>query len=276
MIATLSLTACTPVSSASPAASSAAPKKPQTPNLNVGVLSDLPGLGLFDPASTTRSGFDVDLYRWLGNSEPKFTPVPVDLTIPDRLDALREKRVQLVVAAFSITDDRRKQIGFAGPYLITHQGIMVRTGDKRIQAVSDLAGKVVCAQKGSTSLAQLNNTGFKGQMTITEMDGSQQCIDSLMHRQVDAVSTDQLILYGFAKKYGADVLSVVPGLTFGAKEEYGIGLPHGDKAMCDEFTRKIRDFIINGLWDGFFRSNFGASLTPSDYKPDPYRLNRCD
>src|SRR6266542_6455045 len=91
------------------------------------------------------------------HAHPAFTPVPVPTAISDRINALKDGRVKLVVNVFSITDARRKSIRFAGPYLITKQGVMVRAGDDRIQSVAQLEGKTVCTLAGSTSLDQLNN-----------------------------------------------------------------------------------------------------------------------
>ncbi|TWP49355.1 transporter substrate-binding domain-containing protein [Lentzea tibetensis] len=242
------------------------------PPLNVGVSTDLPGVGSFDASAHVRSGFDVDLYRWLANESPEFTPVEVDLPIKDRVNALVDKKVGIVVAGFSITDERRKSISFAGPYLETQQGVLIRADDKRIAVVNDLSGKTVCAPRGSTSLAQLSQAQ-QGRITIVEVTGSQECVDKLVAGQVDAFSTDQLMLYGFARKDAARV-AVVPNLVFGAKERYGIGLPKGDVALCRQLSEKLRTFMTSGAWEEFFRTNFGE-LSPAGYKPDPYVLDPC-
>jgi glutamate transport system substrate-binding protein len=245
--------------------------------VHVGVGTDIPGLGLLNITNNARSGFDIDLMNWLGNNmSPAFTPVPVDVTLDDRIGELTGKQVQLVVDAFSITDQRREQIGFAGPYLLTQQGVLVRSDDKRIRVKADLAGKTVCAQRGSTSLAQLNQSDLRNQITITEAVGTKECVDKLLSKppQVDALSTDQLVLYGFANSDTEHRLAVVPGLTFGAQERYGIGLPHGKVALCQALTMKLQQFITSGAWDSFFRSYF-PNLTPADYKPQPFKLDDC-
>src|SRR5947209_18272516 len=91
----------------------------------VGVVTDEPGFAELKPGGNEREGFDVDLARWLGDHVPPiFTPILVDLTIDTRERQLRET-VQLIVATYSITDKRRKLVGFAGPYMYSKQGIMV-------------------------------------------------------------------------------------------------------------------------------------------------------
>jgi glutamate transport system substrate-binding protein len=243
--------------------------------VNVGTITDEPGFGQLTPGANERGGFDVDLYRWLGNHvPPTFTPVPVDLTIDERIGALTEGKVQLVVETFSITDERRKSIGFAGPYMITKQGMMVRAGDHRIRTINDLAGKTICTISGSTSLDQLNEGPLKHQITITVEKGYKGCSDRLLNEQVDAVSTDAIILEGFALN-DSTRLSVVKTLTFGAQERFGVGLPRGDVAACKTMTAKLREFITSGSWDVFFSQHF-PNLPHELYKPDPYNLDPCD
>jgi glutamate transport system substrate-binding protein len=242
--------------------------------VNVGVVTDGHGFGELAPGSNTRKGFDVDLYRWLGNHvAPTFTPIPVDLTLDERVNALRDGKVQLVVATFSITDERRKSIGFAGPYMITHQGMMVRAGDTRIRSTKDLTGMTVCTLSGSTSLSQLNEGALKNQVVLTVEKSYNQCVDRLLGGQVDAVSTDQIVLDGIAAANPTH-LSVVNEFTFGVEERYGIGLPYGDAAACKVMTAKLKEFITSGSWDQFFDKHF-PDVDHTDYKPDPYNLDAC-
>ncbi|MBB5959406.1 glutamate transport system substrate-binding protein [Saccharothrix tamanrassetensis] len=270
LVALVALAACTAPPAQQPARS--ADPKPASHPVNVGVGTDIPGMAVFDPKSHVRRGFDVDLYQWLGNNtEPKFTPVEVDVLVPHRVDALVAGEVELVVHVFSITDERRLRISFAGPYLVTQQGVMVRQGDKRIETIDDLAGKTVCAQTDSTSYAQLNSGSLKGKVTTTTDDSTRGCVDRLLRQEVDAASTDELVLRGFAQQTpGLEVLD----LRFGTKERYGIGLPKGDRELCERMTEGIRTFITNGLWDQFFRTNFG-DIPSETYRPDPYRLDPC-
>lgn len=164
-----------------------------------------------------------------------------------------------MVNAFSITDERRKSIRFAGPYLITKQGVMTRAGDAPIENTEQLRGKTVCTLTGSTSLE----------------NAIQGCVNELLAGRVDAVSTDQLILYGFVRQ-NPTRLSVVPSMKFGADERYGIGMPHDDVALGEELTTQLKSFVVDGYWDDFFKSNFGDLGPTGDYKPDVDRFDRCD
>ncbi|WP_176993816.1 transporter substrate-binding domain-containing protein [Nonomuraea jiangxiensis] len=240
------------------------------------MTTDLPGWSALTIGENSRSGFDIDLVKWLA-SRLDFTPNYVDLTLAQRESALRggadERKAHLVAAVFSITDERRKRVMFAGPYMVTRQGFMVRKGDTRINAMADLKGKTVCTGAGTTSLKQLKDSGIK--MNVTDEQGMNACVARLLEgKSVDAVSTDQLMLAGLAQT-DPERLEVLPDLTFGAQERYGLGLPLGDVADCEIVTKELQDFINQGYWSQFFRQRF-PGLEPDPYQPDPFNLNACE
>jgi glutamate transport system substrate-binding protein len=240
----------------------------------VGAVNDIPGLNYLDPDESTRSGFELDVIRWIGNnSEPGFRPVLTDLTVPDREQAIVDGRVDMVIAVFSITDKHRGAIGMAGPYLRTRQGVLVRSGDRRITTTNDLGGKSVCTLEGSTSIKQLEPLVSKD-ILLTSEKNNKQCVDRLREGKVDAVSTDQLILAGFAQKYPRELK--VTDVTFGNAEEYGIGFRKGDMRTCQMLRAGIEDLLISPSWDAFFRTNFpGLAGQAAQYKPEPESLDPC-
>lgn len=267
---TLASSACTNPSSrpSAPPQTSSAPNV--KPPLTVGVANDLPGLGFLDPGNNLRSGFDVELARWLGqNTTPGFRPVFVGVNIEDRDGWIADGRLGLVVDVFSITDQRRERIGMAGPYALTRQGVLTRSGDDRISTVDDLIGKNICTIEGSTSLEQIPQGK---DIIVTTEKGNSGCVQRLLSGQVDAFSTDQLILHGFAQANSGKLS--VKGVSFGRAEEYGVGFTKGDLRTCEMLKEGIRSFIIGGAWDQFFRTNFPA-LDPSLYRPDPETLDPC-
>ena len=240
------------------------------PPLTVGVANDLPGLGFLDPGNNVRSGFDVELARWLGqNTTPGFRPVFAGVNIEDREPWIADGRLSLVIDVFSITDKRRERIGMAGPYALTRQGVLTRSGDDRVKNVNDLIGKNICTIEGSTSL---NEIGLREGIFVTTEKGNSGCVQRLLNGQVDAFSTDQLILHGFAQANSGKLS--VKDISFGRAEEYGVGFFKGDLRTCEVIREGIRNFIIGGAWDQFFRTNF-PTLDPSSYRPDPETLDSC-
>lgn len=248
---------------------------PAVREIRFGVLTDQPGVA-FQDSITVRSGFDIEMYRWMAdNTEPNFDYVETDLTVGQRETMLQTKEVDVVVSSYSMSDYRRTLVGFAGPYLITYQGVMVRAdGELRgIRMADQLKDSTACAQENSTSAAALNE--LEG-VTVKEPVGFQECVDMLLKGDVDAVSTDQVILQGLVNNNLElrGQLIVPPTATFGPPEEYGIGLPLGDEEACLEWKERIREFLNSSEWDTFYKKNFGVAAI-SGTKPEASSLTPC-
>ena len=222
--------------------------------VKIGVKEDQPGLGYLDPTTGDRTGFDIDIARWvaasLGYDEDKieFTAIPS----ATREQALVNGDVDYYVGTYSITDKRKELISFAGPYFLTGQGLLVAADNDDIKGPDDLAGKNVCSATGSTSIQRIKDE--YPDATTTEFDTYSQCVEQLKNGQVDAVTTDESILIGFAAQ-DPDALKVV-GEPF-SEERYGIGLTKDDAAL-QEF---INSMLTDGpdIWQAIFDENLGPA-----------------
>jgi len=222
--------------------------------VKIGVKEDQPGLGYLDPTTGDRTGFDIDIARWiaasLGYDEDKieFTAIPS----ANREQALVNGDVDYYVGTYSITDKRKELISFAGPYFLTGQGLLVAADNEDIAGPDDLAGKNVCSATGSTSIQRIKDE--YPDATTTEFDTYSQCVEQLKNGQVDAVTTDESILIGFAAQE-PDALKVV-GEPF-SEERYGIGLAKDDAAL-QEF---INTMLTDGpdIWQAIFDKNLGPA-----------------
>jgi glutamate transport system substrate-binding protein len=213
----------------------------------VGVKNDQPGLGYEDAASGERTGFDVDIARWiaasLGFDEDQITYQ----TIPsaNREQAIVNGDIDYYVGTYSITDKRKEQIDFAGPYFITGQGLLVAADNEDIEGPDDLAGKVVCSVTGSTPLQRIRDEYSPGD--TREYDTYSQCIDQLLQGQVDAITTDEAILAGYVAQR-PDELKIA-GEPF-SEERYGVGLEKGDTALLDHINALFTDG--GDVWTALF------------------------
>lgn len=246
------------------------------PTYTIGVLNDEPGVNFQDQPTTLRSGFEISMYRWMADfTEPRFNYEERELTIASRDFAINTNNsaaVDFVVASYTITDDRLRRMKFAGPYLFTQQGVLVRRSGllSTIQSPAQLSGRKVCAQAGSTSSAALR--ALNG-VNVVEQTGLSQCIFALQSGQVDAVSTDQILLKGYAAKLGDDYIAPNEVL-FGPIDSYGIAVKKDDMASCLALTERIRKFISSGSWDTFYYQNLGEAA-PVGAKPDVNNLFAC-
>lgn len=224
--------------------------------VRIGVKEDQPGLGFLDAATGERTGFDVEIARWiaasLGFAEEKIEFVAIPSA--NRESAIVNGDIDYYVGTYSITDKRKEQIDFAGPYFVTGQGILVAADDTSISSEADLAGKTVCSATGSTPIQNIKEN-FPDTKTV-EFDTYSQCIEALNDGQADAVTTDQAILLGYAAQ-DPDNLKVV-GEPFSV-ENYGVGLPKGDDALRGFINDMFTDG--NDTWTTIYDETLGQSGT---------------
>jgi glutamate transport system substrate-binding protein len=220
--------------------------------IDVATHKDLPGMSLFE--NYTYSGFDnalyLDLEKWLEDEEGVQVTRSADVSSAARIAKLQSGDADLVVASFSITPDRMAEVDFVGPYLTTVQGFLVRD-DSGIRDHGDLTGKRVCTWDGTTSRVALGE--LKDVVSVGGTDAAQ-CVQKLREGLVDAVSTDQALLYGFVQhSAGKEDLRVVPGLTVGAPQHYGIGLAKGHREDCRRLAQWLKGYVGGREWQGNFR-----------------------
>jgi glutamate transport system substrate-binding protein len=194
----------------------------------VGVKNDQPGLGMEDPTTGERSGFDVDIARWIAASLG-FSEDQIEYkTIPsaNREQAIVNGDIDYYVGTYSITDKRKEQIDFAGPYFITGQGLLVAADNTDINGPDDLAGKIVCSVTGSTPLQRIRDEYNPGD--TVEYDTYSQCVEQLKAGSVDAITTDEAILAGYVAQAPDDLK--IAGEPF-SEERFGVGLAKGDSVL---------------------------------------------
>lgn len=233
--------------------------------VTVGVKEDQPGLGYLNPTTNARTGFDVDVARWIAASlgydedDIEFTAIPS----ANREQSIINGDIDYYVGTYSITDARKEQISFAGPYFITGQGLLVAADNDAITGKDSLtADMTVCSATGSTSIQRIKD---ETPAKTKEYDTYSTCVEDLKNGQADAVTTDEAILIGYAAQ-DPDNLKVV-GDVF-SEERYGVGIPKGDTAF-QEFINKM--FTDGGdVWKAIFDKNLGASgVTATQPAVDP-------
>jgi glutamate transport system substrate-binding protein len=224
--------------------------------IRIGVKQDQPGLGFKDAATGEYTGFDIEIAKWmaasLGVSKDKieFKPIPS----ANRESAITNGDIDYYVGTYSITDKRKQLIDFAGPYFVTGQGLLVKKDNSSINSEKDLSGKNVCSATGSTPIQNIK-ANFPDTKT-TEFDTYSQCVEALKSGQVDAVTTDQAILLGYAAQE-PDSLKVV-GQPF-TTEKYGVGLKKGDTALRQFMNKTFTDG--NSVWQKIYDQTLGQSGT---------------
>lgn len=234
----------------------------------VGVKYDQPGLGFKGATDDVPSGFDIEIAKLLVADlgiDPESDNVTWRETISDNREPYLEAgEVDLVLASYSITDERRAIVGQTGPYFITGQQLMVRS-DSDIASVEDVQGMEVCSVTGSTSLETIEAEGAKPR----GFDTYSECRDQVLDGTVDAMTTDGAILLGYVA-LNPDELKVV-GEPF-SEERIGVGYSKDHPEMCEWINDVLEDSFEDGTWAAAFESTLGESGVDT---PEPPALDEC-
>lgn len=225
--------------------------------LTIGIKFDQPGLGL--KVGSDYKGFDVDVARYVADKLGYDKLTFVESVSSQRETMLENGQVDMIFATYSITDSRRERVDFAGPYFVAGQDLLVRADNTDITGPDSLNGKNLCSVEGSTSAERIRTDYAEGVQLYPAQTYSE-CVEFLSAGTVDAVTTDDAILAGFANQDAYAGQFKLVGKTF-SEENYGVGLPKGSKDLCEKVNTAITEMVDDGTWEKLIAANFGA-----DYK----------
>ncbi|MFI1421468.1 glutamate ABC transporter substrate-binding protein [Streptomyces sp. NPDC020731] len=231
--------------------------------IKIGIKYDQPGLGLKTPDGSF-TGFDVDVATYVAK-ELGYEPNQiewVETKSADRETALARGDVKLIAATYSITDERKQKVDFAGPYLLAHQDLLIKS-DADISEATDLNDKKLCSVTGSTS-AQNVKKDFAPKAQLSNRGGYSECLSALQNGQVDALTTDDSILAGYAAQDAYKGKFKLAGLKL-SNENYGIGVKKGDTETVNKVNDALEKMVSDGAWQKAVDDNFG----PANYKNEP-------
>lgn len=224
--------------------------------VKIGIKYDQPGLGL--KVGSEYEGLDVDVAKYVAK-EMGYSADKIDFVespSKQREKMLEAGTVKMIFATYSITDKRKKSGSFAGPYFVAGQSVLVKS-DSNITSVKDLAGKKVCSVTGSTSVDNLKKQ--QPNLVPQQYDKYSACADALASGAIDAMTTDNTILAGYANQDAYKGKFKLVGDAFTA-EQYGVGLKKGDKNTCEKVNTAITKMIDSGEWKKAVEANLGTDF----------------
>ncbi|GAA1172297.1 glutamate ABC transporter substrate-binding protein [Kitasatospora gansuensis] len=231
--------------------------------ITVGIKFDQPGIGLKTPDGKY-TGFDVDVATYVakqlghkaGDIQWK------EAKSADRETLLQRGDVDFIAASYSITPTRSEKVDFAGPYLLAHQDVLLRADDDTIKQPADLNDKKLCSVTGSTS-AQNVKTKIAPNAQLQQYGGYSECLTGLENKVVDALTTDDSILAGYAAQSQFKGKFKLGGFKM-SNENYGIGVQKGS-ALKAQINTALEKMVSDGSWDAAVKKNFG----PANYHNEP-------
>ncbi|HEY8482930.1 MAG TPA: transporter substrate-binding domain-containing protein [Spirillospora sp.] len=221
--------------------------------LVVGVRPDLPGLGLRQPDGSF-TGFDIDVARYVAKRLGKKVRF-VEALAADRIPLLTSNRADMVLATLSVTPDRKVDIAFAGPYFVSYQDILVPDDAAGIDDVRDLKGRRFCFVKGANTAERLLAIHGMTARLVPARDYDQ-CMAQIKAGQVDAITTNDVILAGLIKREGRGYRLVNARI---GEQNTGIGVRRNDTEGCEALNRAITAMYQDGTAKKLVDKWFGGT-----------------
>jgi glutamate transport system substrate-binding protein len=230
----------------------------QAGKVKVGTKFDQPLFGLKNLEGNLE-GFDVEIAKIIAG-ELGIQPGGiewVETVSANREPFIQQGKVDFVVATYTINDKRKQVVDFAGPYYVAGQDIMVKKGNPLgIKGPDDLAGKQVCSVTGSTPAENIR-TNYPD-AKLTEFDVYSKCAEALKNDQVQAVTTDNVILLGLISQDPEAFELVDKKFT---EEPYGIGVKKGDTQFRDFINDVLEKTYQDGRWQQAWAATAGKVAT---------------
>ena len=214
-------------------------------------------------------GFDVEIAKIiaakLGIAEDDITFV--ESVSKNREPFLQQGKVDMVIATYTMNDKRDMVVDFAGPYFQAGQDILVAKGNpKGITGPEALKGKKTCSVSGSTPAETVQTKYGLTTADLTLFDTYTKCRDALANGQVDAVTTDNVILAGYVEA-APDKFELL-GKPF-TEEPYGIGIPEGQEEFCDFINETLAEAADDGSYAEAFEKTAGTVIADTPELPEP-------
>lgn len=234
--------------------------------ITIGVKYDVPPFGLENPDTGEIEGFDVDLGKYIAAKlgvEPVFREAISDNRIP----FLQDGTVDIILSTMTITTDRDAEIDYSRPYFIA-QGRILVPEDSDIAGIEDLVdGTSVCTALGSTYEGTLKDQA--PDTDVRTVEAYSDCLTLLQNGQVDAVSTDNIILTGMIIQAGEDFPMKLVGDPL-TTEPYGAGIPDGDTEFQAFLDESIEESFDDGTWQEIYDQWVGQYVEGEPEHPEGY------
>lgn len=220
--------------------------------LNVGVKSDVPNFSLQNTATGEYEGFEDDLaYEIAGDifgcsaddARSKKLVKFQGVTAKTRGPLLENGELDLVIATFTITPERKETYNFSTPYYTDAVGLLVNK-DSGIKSITDLNGKIIGVAQSSTTkdgfTAYVKDKGLDVTPQFQEFDGYPALAQALATRQIDCFSVDRAILSGYVN----DSNEILPDRF--SEQEYGIASAKDKTDLAAAVDKKVTAMIADG------------------------------
>lgn len=212
----------------------------------VGTNAEFPPFEYLEKGEVT--GFDIELVNEIGKVTDADVKV-LDMSFDGLLPALQMKKVDLVIAGMTATEERKKTVSFTQPYYTASQVIIVKEGNNSIKSFDDLKGKKVAVM-----------LGFTGDTIVSEIEGVNVERFNAAYAGIMALQADKVEAVVLDSEPAKNYVKQNPGLVLAEadaeQEEYAIALRKNDKALLEKVEKALAELKANGTYDALIKKYF--------------------
>jgi polar amino acid transport system substrate-binding protein len=231
--------------------------------IRIGVFSDKPPFGFVD-ANGKNQGFDVYIAKRFAKDllgdESKIEWVLAEPA--SRVEFLEANKVDIILANFTVTEERKQKVDFANPYMKVALGVVSSSGEP-ITSVDQLKGKKLIVVKGTT--AETYFTKNYPEVELLKFDQITQSFEALKDKRGVALSNDNTLLFAWAR---ANTGFTVGISTLGSLDTIAPAVKKGNKELLDWINTELgtlgKENFIHKAYDETLKPAYGDSLNPED------------
>ena len=187
------------------------------------------------------TGFDVDVAKAIAEK----LGVEVDFTEADwdsLLAGIDSGRIDTVINAVSVTDERKEKYDFAGPYFYIEQQVVIKKGNDEIKSWDDLKGKKVATNITSTTADIYKAAGAEVVAISTSDEAASLVFSSYLKEHPDAE---------------LEAAFSVPDSV----DEYAVPVKKGETELLDAIQTAIDELKADGTLSKLSENYFDADFT---------------
>ncbi|MEY8353641.1 cysteine ABC transporter substrate-binding protein [Lachnospiraceae bacterium 54-53] len=221
--------------------------------IKIGVFSDKNPFGYVDSNGEIQ-GYDVYFAKRMAKdllgSEDKVEFVYVEAA--SRVEYLKSAKVDVILANFTVTDDRKEQVDFALPYMKVALGV-VSPDANLITDVADLKDKTLIVVKGTTAETYFSES--HPEIKLLKFDEYQEAYDALLDGRGEAFSTDNTEVLAWALQNKGFTVGIE---SIGNLDTIAPAVQKGNKELLDWINSEIETLGK----EQFFHKDFEETLKP--------------
>lgn len=231
--------------------------------IKIGIFGDKPPFGYID-ANGKNQGYDVYLAKRFAKDllgdESKIDFVLLEPA--SRVEYLQTNKVDIILANFTVTDERKKTVDFANPYMKVALGVVSPEGEP-ITSVDQLKGKKLIVTKGTT--AETYFTKNYPDVELLKFDQITQSFEALKDKRGAAYANDNTLLFAWARENPGFTVGV---RTLGSLDTIAPAVKKGNKELLDWINTELENLgkenFIHKDYDATLKPVYGDSVNPED------------